>query len=526
MSAKKRMKQKRSSSMSLRRTLIKGTFLLTAAGMISRLIGFYYRIFLTRTIGAEGIGIYQLIFPVYALCFSLTCAGLQTTVSRLIAANNAPNKKADQIRVYRIGFGLMFFLSIVTALFIYAKSDWIAVHFLRERRCGSLLAILACSIPLGAVHSAVSGYYYGLKRAGVPSFTQLAEQLVRVGAVSLLASICVSRHSPVTINIAVWGLVIGEGASALISLTAVWWEFGKEKGKKAAPKLSRRTTVRTLLQQSTPLTLNRLVINSLQSIEAVLIPSMLRIYGESTSSALSTYGTLTGMALPLVLFPSALTNSVSVLLLPTIAQAQAEKKSESIRYAIELSIKYCLLLGIYCTGIFLYLGNEIGKLLFHSEDAGHFIVTLAWICPFLYITTTLGSIVHGLGKTFLYFVYNSASLLIRIGFVVAVIPNIGILGYLWGVLASQLVLTVLLLFCLSRQCPIRYNPAKDIVMPILFLLTGVGISYFFTPLFHTLSLPRLVLLAAKALVVTCVYGALSLHTIGKGKKIPSMKRHV
>lgn len=496
--------------MSLKRTLIKGTFLLTAAGMASRLIGFYYRIFLTRTIGAEGIGIYQLIFPVYALCFSLTCAGIQTTVSRLVAANDAPGRKPDQIRVYRVGFTLMLLLSLLTSLFLYKKADWIALHFLREERCAPLLVILACAVPLASIHSAISGYYYGLKHTAIPSVTQLVEQIVRVGGVSLIAAVYTSKNRPVTTDIAVWGLVLGEASSALISLTAIWWHFGKYKEKNKTPKLSYRTALNSILRQAAPLTLNRIAINSLQSIEAVLIPSMLKKYGESTSSALSTYGTLTGMALPLVLFPSALTNSVSVLLLPTIAQAQAEKKNASIQRAIETSIKYCLLLGIYCTGLFLYLGNDIGKLLFHSEEAGHFIVTLAWICPFLYINTTLGSIVHGLGKTFLYFVYNTISLLIRIGFVVAIIPNIGILGYLWGVLASQLVLAVLLLFCLRRQCPIRYNPIANIVVPILFLLTGIGVSLIFMPLWNALCLPLLVLLVIKALVVTGIYGSLSL----------------
>ncbi|MCI8372010.1 MAG: oligosaccharide flippase family protein [Lachnospiraceae bacterium] len=498
--------------MSIRRTLIKGTFLLTAAGMISRLIGFYYRVFLTHAIGAEGIGIYQLIFPVYALCHSLSSAGIQTAVSRLVAANDTKERRDQQFTVYRLGLVLSVSLAAAASLFLYFQADWIAVYFLQEERCSSLLRILAYALPLSAVHSVVCGYYYGIKNASIPSLTQLAEQIVRVGGVFLIVEILRKNQSPITIDLAVWGLVLGEATSTLFSVTAVKFHMEKVKNKqrKASEnviighKPSKAALLSLLLRQSVPLTMNRLFINLLQSVEAILIPSMLKQYGLSTGTALSTYGILTGMALPLILFPSALTNSVSVMLLPTIAQAQAEQKTASIQNAVEQSLKYCLLLGIYCTGIFLFLGNDMGMVLYHNEEAGRFIVTLAWICPFLYITTTLGSIVHGLGKTFLYFVYNSISLLIRIGFVTFSIPRIGILGYLWGILASQLFLTLLLLRCLNREYQIHFRPARYILVPVCGILVSISLCRLLDPILDT-SLPPFAVLCSKGMLVTLVY---------------------
>lgn len=509
--------------MSIKRTLIKGTFFLTAAGMISRLIGFYYRIFLNNTIGAEGVGIYQLIFPVHALCFSLTSAGIQTTISRLVAANDTPTGQKNQITVFRLGLFTSCFLALFSALFLYWKADWIAVHFIMEERCASLLRIMAVAIPLCAVHSAIFGYYYGIKNASIPSITQLGEQIVRVLGMYLLVHIYTSRHILITAEIAVWGLILGEAASTLISVTALKYHLDKKRtskefcNQKKAPK---GPLFSLLIRQSVPLTMNRLVINLLQSIEAVLIPTMLKAYGMKTAAALSTYGILTGMALPLVLFPSALTNSVSVMLLPAIAQAQADHQEHSIRHAIGASIKYCMLLGVYCTGIFLVLGKEMGMVLFHNAEAGKFIVTLAWICPFLYLTTTLGSIVHGLGKTFLYFIYNSISLLIRIAFVAVSIPKIGILGYLWGVLASQLVLTLLLLYCLSRECHIHFQLAEHIVIPLLYITVSTTIYRFVRPLLQHSSLPGIFTLCIGGMIITAIYGGLAIYygSIPFGKK--------
>lgn len=525
--------------MSIKRTLIKGTFLLTGAGMISRLIGFYYRIFLTHTIGAEGIGIYQLIFPVYTLCFSLTAAGIQTTISRLVAANDTEQKRQTQWSVYRIGLALSLSLSLLASFVLYINAGWLSTAFLREPRCESMLQILAFALPLGAIHSCTCGYYYGIKHASIPAVTQLIEQLVRVSGVYLIVQICTSRHQLIDTDYAVWGLVLGEASSMLVSLTAIKYRQGRmhyeekkkkpidthvqnlQKRQKASSQMlhsskkerlpSKISIFSLIIRQSTPLTANRLCINLLQSAEAILIPSMLKLYGLSTSDALSTYGVLTGMALPLVLFPSALTNSVSVMLLPAIAKAQAQKQTSAICRTIESSMKYCLLLGIYCTGIFLFLGRDIGLTLFHSEEAGKFITTLAWLCPFLYVTTTLGSIIHGLGKTFTYFIYNCCSLIIRIGFVIFMIPRIGILGYLWGVLASQLLLTLLLWFCLNRQCQLTFHAWQWIVKPFFAIASGIAVCQLVTPCLCIASWHSIILLAIRGVIITSVFLIASIY---------------
>lgn len=107
------------------------------------------------------------------------------------------------------------------------------------------------------------------------------------------------------------------------------------------------------------------------------------------------------------------------------------------------SIRYCLLLGFLCTALFLLCGRFAGRILFHSQLAGGFILTLSFICPFMYIASTLGSILNGLGKTAQTFCFSVASLLLRLAFVFLAIPHYGIKGYLWGMLASQILQTTL-----------------------------------------------------------------------------------
>lgn len=169
-----------------------------------------------------------------------------------------------------------------------------------------------------------------------------------------------------------------------------------------------------------------------------MLPGQLRLYGYSTSESLSVYGVLTGMALPMILFPSVLTNSVSVMLLPLIAEAQEKQEKSYIMDATKKTCFYSLILGFSCTLFFLISGKWIGSVLFSNELAGTFIVTLGWICPFLYLSTMLHSILNGLGKTTSTFFLNILGLGIRIAFVLFVIPLAGIKGYLWGMLLSQI----------------------------------------------------------------------------------------
>lgn len=434
--------------------LLTGTLLLTVAGLISRIIGFFYRIFLSHTIGAEGVGIYQLIFPLYALTFSLTVSGIQTAISRFTAqavaasCDNAVPSKNNRLcndRCYlTAGLILSLFLSFLCTIFLYHFSAPLASSFLDEPRCKVPLEILSLTIPFGAVHACINGYYYGLKKTFVPATSQLFEQIIRVGCVFLIYRICLEQNRPVTVSMAVWGLVAGEMGSVLYSISFLG--RGKSHG-------SRLLGLRQIFLMSAPLCANRVLVNLLQSVEATMIPGQLRLYGYSVSEALSVYGILTGMAMPMVLFPSVITNSVSVMLLPVIAEAQEKKEHLYIRNAIKKTCFYCLVLGFACTLIFLISGNWMGQVLFDNKLAGTFIVILGWMCPFLYLSSTLSSILNGLGKTTITFTLNITGLAVRIVSVVWGIPMFGIKAYLWSTLLSQIIMAGASIGVLGKMQP-------------------------------------------------------------------------
>ncbi|MBS6180936.1 MAG: polysaccharide biosynthesis protein [Erysipelotrichaceae bacterium] len=483
-------------SSSNKHPLITGTVILTLAGLASRVIGFFYRIFLSRTIGAEGLGIYQLIFPIYALCFALVAAGIQTGISRCCAAAFAAENPQKARIYFSSGFCFSFLFSLLAAFFLHRYAGFLSLHILKEMRCEPLLKLISYSIPLGTVHTCISAWYFAKKQAQIPSAAQLLEQVVRVFASYMLYLIFLEKGIAPTPILAVAGILAGELASSLFSSICILFQFRKPKVPVSAEHF-RFSCTKELLALSLPLTASRVLLTLFQSTEAILIPSRLKMYGLTSTQALSIYGILTGMALPFILFPSAITNSVSTMLLPTIAGEQAKGNSRKIVDATEKTIKYCLLLGIFAGGIFFFFGPALGTLIFHTPDAGTFMRILSFLCPFLYLTATLTSILNGLGHTTLTFLQNLTSITIRILFILQLVPRFGITAYLWSMLASQLASTLLNMYFLRQKLPLTFYPYQWIILPFLALLLSCGTGLFIyhlcstynllPPIFHLLS---------------------------------------
>lgn len=431
---------------SIKSSFITGTLLLTLAGVLTRIIGFFYRIFLSRMIGAEGLGIYQLVSPVMALGFAVTAAGIQTAISRFVSTEIG-KKNPTGARLYLFsGLFLSLFLSTLTSLFVWKYAAFIATAWLGDERCAPLLSVLSLSFVPSCIHACINGYYYGIKKTGIPSLCQLSEQLARVGSVYLIYLIYQSRQMSIPLSVTMWGIVIGEVASTLISLS-----FSRLIPDSGKNKLTLTACSRNLIVMALPLTANRVVLNLFSSFENIMIPNRLKLFGYTNSEALSVYGILTGMSMSVIMFPSVITNSVSVLLLPTISEAKASGDERLILRTVAKTIKYCLILGFLCTAGFLTSGKFFGNFLFENALAGTFIVTLGWICPFLYLSSTLTSILHGLGYPGLTFLLNLLGCGIRIVSVLFVIPVYGIKGYLWGMLISQVVMAMLAVILIFQK---------------------------------------------------------------------------
>ena len=488
-----------------KRAFLTGTLLLTAAGFLCRLLGFFYRIFLSRTIGAEGLGIYNMVHPVYGICFALCGGSIQTALSQYIAAHESQGRK-----VFRTGLTISMVLSGILAFLICQYPAWIASHILIEPRCAPYLPVMGLSLPFASFHACANGYCYGAQRSRVPAFSQVAEQVVRMSLVFLIAGKWAAEGTEITVRLAVYGHLIGEIGAASFNLLCLGLFPPQGRNMERAEESSCLMPLMTL---ALPLMGNRLILNLLAGAEAVWIPNRLQMSGLSDAEAFSVYGILTGMALPFILFPSAITNSIAVLLLPSVAKDQAEGRTESISGSVSMALRYSLYMGILCIGIFVLFGCPLGISVFKEEQAGHCMQILAWLCPFLYLAATMGSILNGLGCTRTTFLQSVAAMLLRLVFVVAGIPLFGIYGYLCGMLISEIFLALAHLWSLKRRIPFIWNARDMIAKPAFFLFLATGIHYFIAGFLPTPSgtMPLFFKTSGQILVLSSCYGVLLLY---------------
>jgi len=203
-------------------------------------------------------------------------------------------------------------------------------------------------------------------------------------------------------------------------------------------------------------------------VEAVFIPGMRRLSGLTNSDALSLYGILNGMAIPFILFPSAIPNALSVLLLPAVSENLDEKNRPRLQQCVGNAVKYSVIIGLFSTAVFFYFGQEIGNAVYHNPLAGDYIRILSPLCPLLYLSTTLGSVINGLGKPHLSFFTTVAGLLARLAIIVFVVPKTGIYGVLIGLLVSQLISTLFDTLLVLKYCKAFPPVSEWLVLPALF----------------------------------------------------------
>ena len=431
---------------------------MTASGIASRIIGFFYRIFLAQTIGAEALGIYQLIAPVFAMCFALTASSIQTSISKFVGDACGKNAGTSQGEITARGYLLLGLVisctaSVIVGIFLYTQSDWIALHFLGELRCAPLLSLLSFSMLPCCIHACINGYYYGKKRAGIPSFCQLVEQLARVGSVWLIYQYTLEKGMELTAFHAVAGLVTGECSGLITSLIAMSLEKRLPGHSYHTLSGQWKTMGKLFASMAVPLTINRVTTALFNSLENLLIPQKLQAFGYSASDALSIFGILTGMTMSIILFPSVLTNSFSVLLLPAVSEAHSahNQKQNRKNKAKKQSVQDCFFYR--SRNLFLVFGDRMGEVLFHNTLAGNFICQLSWLCPLLYVTSLLNSILHGLGNARQVLFVTLLACMIRICMILFLVPQYGIDAYLWGMLLSFVfaaIADILLLMPYSR----------------------------------------------------------------------------
>ena len=417
-----------------RSSMLYGTLLLTGTSLVAQVLGFIYRIFLSRLVGAEIMGLYQLILPVYSVVLSITAVGLTVAVSNLSAEYAARGNEGAMGAVLRrclAAFLILFALVAGVTVLFY---DPISVYLLGDARTQLGLLLLLPYLFLTGIENLHKHYFYGTGNIRPPAAVELCEQFIRTGAVLGLLVLFLPQTPERTVGLIVTGMVICELFS---SVTLVILYRKRAAGLPRSP--AEKGLGRRISAIAVPISFTALLGNLMGSANAVLIPQRLVASGTDVSHAMSAFGVLCGMTVPMLLMPTAFIGAMGLVLVPRLARSAALGRLDRIRDRIHKAMLATSVLIMPAMAFLVVLGPTIGRFLFREESAGDFILPLSLGVLLSCYQSILSGVLNGVGKqrSAAWNAILCGGVQLGCTFFLIGLPRVGLKGYVAGFVASS-----------------------------------------------------------------------------------------
>lgn len=449
---------------------IKNTVILTVTAFLLRSAGIVFRIWLTGMIGAEGIGLYQIVFSVYLLASTFATTGISTAVTRITTRCLANQDAKGCRRVLKISLQLCFVLSLLTAGILWGFRHFIALHFLHDEKAVAALWVLPLSLPFLSISAGIRGYFTA-RRQSLPTCSgQIFEQLLRFVATYFLVTGCISKGIAVTTAAVLLGDTVAEAGFALY----IWlcYLHDRKKLPQTGTALSKNAAFRELWRISAPISAGRYLHTALRTLENILTPACLALFTENHSSALAQFGLVKGMALPILMFPASLLTAVSTLLVPEITEATEHKNKKAVSHAVEKVFSVTLVSALPIAAVFFCCSREIGEFIYCSREVGSVLKMLAPLVPFMYVDLVTDGILKGLDQQKILLRNSVLDSALRILLICILIPKMGLNGYFAVMVFSNLLTPVLSVFRIVKITGISLQLKQTLIFPLTFALAG------------------------------------------------------
>lgn len=479
---------------------------MTVTSLLLRTIGIFFRIYVSNRVGAEGMGLYQLIVSVYALASSFAVAGLNTAVTRLCTDALACNKPRTAKRILGIAVWMSIVFGGVSAAVLIGGAETIATHMLQDIRAIPSLKILTISLPFMGVSSCIKGYFMARRRVTGSSIAQILEQIVRILSITAILKLTGTTDIAGACFAILLGDSIAEGASCLYMIAS--FLLDKRHVTSTAEEHVESKIGRKLLAITAPITGGRYLNSGLRTVENMLVPTTLEFFSASRTVALEQFGKLKGMAMPLIFFPSSFLTAFTSLLIPEISEAKVLGQERRLKATIDRALHWTLLSSIAIAAVFWRLAYPLGELIYGDREVGEMLQALAPLAPVMYAESVIVGILKGLDQQTHSLIYSVIDSLSRIAMILLIVPRYGISGFIGVMVVSNLLTCLLNLRRLCRVSHIRFRMRKWLLGPLLASGIAVGISTLWeiVPAFH--AVPVLVSCGIIGFIVAGVYAML------------------
>lgn len=367
---------------------VKSTFILIIGGFITKIIGMFIRIVMTRLLGTTGIGIYSLVSPTFMLLISLASLGLPVAISKLVAENNRNNKN-----LVFLCFPITLFVNFLIMIFLLFFSGFIALDLLHEPRIKLGLTCIGLVLPFISISSILRGYFFGKQRMIPHVVSNVTEDLVRLVVIALGVPIFLSKG----ISYAIAFIVLSNIVSELTSVFVLFFFLPRNFHISRDDLVFDKTNVKDVLGISLPTTGSRLIGNIGYFFEPIIMTFFLLKSGYSNDFIVTEYGIINGYVMPLVLLPSFFTLAVSQAIIPVISYNYSHSNYKVVKNKIRQGVFFSLIIGIPCTFIFLFFPSIPLKFIYNTNLGISYIRVMSIVCLLHYIQSPISSSLQAMG---------------------------------------------------------------------------------------------------------------------------------
>ncbi|MEA4832148.1 MAG: oligosaccharide flippase family protein [Oscillospiraceae bacterium] len=441
--------------------LLINTLLLTATSLAMKTVAVLYNVFLTGRIGTAGIGLFSLIMTVYAFAKTLGASGLSLASTRLTVDN--PDAAARNMRKLVLS-GLT--AGLIAGALLYFCAGMAAELWLQSAATAPSLRILAFSLPFISMTVCFGGYFTAVRKMAIFAVITFVEQLIKIAlSVVFLNYASGSGESCAAISFAI---LVSEIFSFTVSFIVYILLSPLRKGG------GRSRFMRSFLRIAAPDASGAWVRSALRTVEHLLIPSGLKRSGVSETEALASYGAVQGLALPVLLYPASLLSSLSGLLVPEIAESNAEKKKKHIEYMVNRVLSASIVFSIFISGAMLCFSDTLSMAVYKNMDAAPYIKLIAPLIPVMYIDMTIDGMLKGLDKQMAVMRINILDSVICVILVAVLVPKYAVNGYLQTIYIAEIVNFTLSYWTLYRNCLLKISIKDKIIKPMIGICTAVA----------------------------------------------------
>ncbi len=458
---------------------LKGALILSIAGAISKVLGAVYRIPLARLLGGEGMGLYQMAYPIYTTILALATAGVPVAISVLVSKRETEGYSGDSKRIFRVSLIMLFIFGVILSLLVMQLAHFLAGSVLHEPRAYYPILAVAPAIFFSGLMSVFRGYFQGQQWMMPTAVSQVIEQLFRVSAVLVLAFLLFPRGLEYAAAGATFGAVVG-GVAGLIVLIIFYLTYQKKNkgGEFRCGPLSSLNLAEEVVRLAIPVSFGAVVLPLVQMLDAIIVPGRLMAINYTTSQATALYGQLSGMAAVLIGLPTIFTISIATSLVPAISEALAKKDFPGLNNRLNYGLRAAMIISLPCAAGLYVLAFQICDLLYAAPEAGIPLEILAFSTIVLAAFQLSSAGLQGIGRPEIAMrnLIVTGAFKVVFNYSLTSVPALNIQGAAIGTVMAFAIGSSLNLYFLKRYTGIHYEVGRLFKLALVTVVMGLGVK--------------------------------------------------